>query len=461
MIELSAAQIADVVGGSLFAEPDLLVTSSPIIDSRDATSGSLFLAFKGEKVDGHEFVSDAVARGASLVLASRSVEVPHVLVEDVSEALAKLATYVRTQLSDLVVIGITGSQGKTTTKDLLAHVLGLVGETVSARGSLNNDLGAPLTLLKCTRSTRFCVVEMGARHVGDIDRLCRIVRPNIGVVLTVGSAHLGEFGSVENIAIAKSELVRSLSHEGVAILGQYDSYTSKMANGLQARVMKFGEHHEDDVRATDIDIREGRAHFDLVTPEGREPVALRLAGEHQIPNALAVASVCTALDIPLDVIAGGLSTAEISSRWRMEISEVSEMVFINDSYNANPESMRAALRSLAFFAQERGGQSWAFLGKMHELGETSVAQHADIGIYAGKLGIDHLVCVGAPEYSTEMAEYPETQVHVFSTKLEASTLVNFFSHGDVALIKGSRAEQMEDLAELVMTNWSERAIEAT
>ncbi|MBI3428897.1 MAG: UDP-N-acetylmuramoyl-tripeptide--D-alanyl-D-alanine ligase, partial [Actinobacteria bacterium] len=299
MIALSAEQISKITQGELYAPPDLLVTEAPSFDSRSVTSGSIFLALKGEHADGHDFATQAVENGAALVLSNRKVEVPCIVVGDVLEALGTIAHFVRRKLSPMTVIGITGSQGKTTTKDLLAWVLSMHGDTVASVGSFNNELGVPITLLGCTESTRYCIVEMGARHVGDIKKLCEIAEPDIGVVLEVGTAHSGEFGSREMIALAKSELIHTLRQGGIAVLGRYDEYTPRMADGLDIRVLTFGQTHEAQVRATDIDIREGRAHFDLVTPAGRAAVALRLIGAHQIPNALAAASVGTALNIPL------------------------------------------------------------------------------------------------------------------------------------------------------------------
>lgn len=456
MIMLTSAKIAEIVDGELYGSEEILIFSAPEIDSRKCVRGSLFLAFQGENVDGHDFAEGAIENGASLVIANRKIDFPCVVVADVAQALAQIATYVREVLSELVVIGITGSQGKTTTKDLLAHILSLVGSTIAPEGSLNNELGAPLTLLRCDDQTRFCIVEMGARHEGDIRNLCSVVKPNIAVALIVGSAHLGEFGSTEAIARAKSEIIRSLSPEGIAVLGLYDKYTPKFADGMKVRRITFGQQREADIRATDIDIREGRAHFDLVTPEGRAAVALRLVGEHQVPNALAAAAVCTALGISIEVIASGLSTAEVSSHWRMELHELKDLLLINDAYNANPESTSSALKTLAFFAQARGGQSWAFLGKMHELGEASTSEHSKVGKVAGALGIDHLVCVGAPEYALDGDSFPDTRHHIFATKAEAAELIGFLSPGDVVLVKGSRAEKMEELAERLIAEWDER-----
>ena len=457
MIKLTSRQVSEIVDGELFAEDDIQISREPVFDSREAIQGSIFLALKGDFRDGHDFAQSAIDQGAALVLASRKLDLPCIVVPDVLEALGKIAHHVRVRLTNLKVIGITGSQGKTTTKDLLAWILRMHDETVATLASFNNELGAPLTLLRCTESTKYCILEMGARHIGDIESLCKIAEPNIGVVLEVGHAHVGEFGSLQAIAETKSELVRNLVHDGIAILGRYDEFTPKMAEGLKVPVLTFGQTHEAQIRATDIDIREGRAHFDLVTPQGRAAVALRLVGAHQIPNALAAAAVCTALNIPLDVIAGGLSTAELQSKWRMELSEVSDLLVINDAYNANPDSTSAALRTLSFFAQERGGQSWAFLGRMHELGESLAEEHAKIGLLAHSLGIDNLVCIGAPEYAEDLPKDGATEVHFCNSKEDALEISNYFSPGDVVLVKASRAEKLEELVSALIERWEKRA----
>jgi UDP-N-acetylmuramoyl-tripeptide--D-alanyl-D-alanine ligase len=456
VIELTAQDISEIVHGELYASADIVVTKEPVFDSREVQPGSIFLALKGDFRDGHDYALNAVEQGAVLVLASHQVNAPCIVVPNVIEALGKLARYVRSHLKDLTVIGITGSQGKTTTKDLLAWILRMQAETVATHASFNNELGAPLTLLSCTETTKYCILEMGARHVGDIKSLCQIAEPNIGVVLKVGSAHLGEFGSLQAVAETKAELVNNLRDDGIAILGRYDEFTPKMADGLNIQVLTFGQTHEAQIRAADIDIREGRAHFDLVTPQGRQPVALRLIGAHQIPNALAAAAVCTALSIPLDVIAGGLSTAELQSKWRMELHEISNLLFINDAYNANPDSTSAALRTLSFFAQERGGQSWAFLGRMHELGESFVDEHARVGLLAHSLGIDNLVCIAAPEYARDLPKDGAMDRHFCSTKEEALEISNHFSPGDVVLVKASRTERLEELFESLTVNWEKR-----
>jgi UDP-N-acetylmuramoyl-tripeptide--D-alanyl-D-alanine ligase len=454
MITLTAGEIALLVGGEIFCDKDLLVSKAPVFDSRLATPGCFFLALKGENADGHEFAADAYRNGSMFSLTSERIDGPCIVVTDVIEALSILAGFVRKRLDKLIVIGITGSQGKTSTKDLLTHMLGAVGPTVAPAGSFNNDLGLPITLLQCDDRTRFCILEMGARHMGDIARLCEIAKPNIGVVLTVGTAHIGEFGSREVIAQTKGELIASLEKEGIAILGTYDEFTPKMASLHQGQVILFGEKADTQVRAADVEMREGRPHFDLVTPAGRDAVGMRAVGAHQVSNALAVAAVGTALSLPLELIASSLSTAEISSKWRMELHESADLLIINDSYNANPESMSAALRSLVLFAQERGGSAWAFVGKMNELGQTQAPQSAAIGALAVELGIDHLVEINAPEYGEPVGEMV---VHQRPTIESALDLVDFFAPGDVVLVKASRSQGFEVLAESLERAWKEKS----
>jgi UDP-N-acetylmuramoyl-tripeptide--D-alanyl-D-alanine ligase len=454
MFTLTAGEIALLVGGELLCDRDLLISKAPVFDSRVATPGCFFLALKGENADGHEFAADAYRNGSMFSLTSQRIDGPCIVVKDVLEALSILAAFVRKRLDKLVVIGITGSQGKTSTKDLLTHMLGAVGPTVAPAGSFNNDLGLPITLLECDDRTRFCILEMGARHMGDIARLCEIAKPNIGVVLTVGTAHIGEFGSREVIAQTKGELIASLDKDGIAILGTYDEFTPKMASLHQGQVILFGEKADIQVRAADVEMREGRPHFDLVTPAGRDAVGMRAVGAHQVANALAVAAVGTALALPLELIASSLSTAEISSKWRMELHESADLLIINDAYNANPESMSAAMRALVLFAQERGGSAWAFVGKMNELGQTQAPQSAAIGALAVELGIDHLVEINAPEYGEPVGAMV---IHQRPTIESALDLVDYFAPGDVVLVKASRSQGFEVLAESLERVWKEKS----
>ena len=456
MIALSTAEICAIVKGELHGDPKVIVSKPAVFDSRDAVEGSLFLALIGDKEDGHDYVDAAISNGAVLTFATKEVAGNYIIVKDVVAAVSELAHFVRTRLSDMKVVGITGSQGKTSTKDLLRAICATSGKTVAPVASFNNELGVPLTLLLCDESTKYCIIEMGARHKGDIAKLCSIVKPDIGVVLRVGNAHIGEFGSQEAISQTKSELIQALPSSGIAILGSYDPYTLAMKSIHKGTMLIFGENQSDDIRAADIEIREGRAHFDLVTPDGRDAVGLRLVGTHHVANALAAAAVATSLGISIEVIAGSLSTADITSKWRMELHEIDGLMLINDSYNANPESMAAALHTLRLFAQERGGESWAFIGKMHELGESSSVHHRNIGTLAQEIGIDHCVAIGAPEYVLASGGNGSMVFHNLATIDDAIELSSHINSGDVVLVKASRAEHFELLADGIEKAWRER-----
>ena len=449
MIPLTISQISEVISGKIVGDGNKLITGAAFFDSREIVSNGIFLALKGEHVDGHDFAINALKGGAGLVICTKKSGDTCIVVPDVVEAVTKLAAHVRQMIPDMKVVAITGSHGKTTTKDLSKHLLSMMGATVAPRSSFNNDLGVPITILECNTDTKFCILEMGARNLGDISKLERTFLPDIGVVLGVGSAHIGVFGSREIIATAKSEMVKNLESSKIAILGSYDDLTINMSNLTKAKVMTFGENSNNDVRATDVEIREGFAHFDLVTSFGRESVALRQAGRHQVANALAAAAIATALNLPIDKISAGLSTAESSSKWRMELHEVAGRLIINDSYNANPESMFAALDALRLFAQERGGRAWAFLGKMHELGDYSLAGHREVARKAIDLEIDHLVAVGTKDYQIE-SELGSTEILLVENIESAREIATGSEAGDVILVKGSRAEGLEKLAELLI-----------
>ncbi len=452
MIPLSASTVADVMQGTLYGSAEISANAEFQFDSREVKPGDVFLALRGEKADGHEFVSNALDNGAVLSIVTKPVSGTHIVVADVLDAIGALAVHVRHQLANLKVVGITGSQGKTTTKDMLYSILKDEGKTVAARGSFNNDLGVPLTLLRCDTSTKFCIVEMGARHGGDISSLTKIALPDVGAVLKVGNAHIGEFGSREKIALAKGELVAGLKSGAIAVLGTYDEFTPKMPISDDVRKMTFGVDHNCDVRAADIEFRGGFAHFDLVTPEAREGVELRVLGLHQIPNALAAAAIAFSLGISTTRIAAALSMHESASKWRMEIHEGNETTLINDSYNANPESMEAALRTLVLLSQERGGRSWAFLGTMHELGPSASQMHEEIGKLAVELGIDHLVAIGNQDYLRGLKD-SSTVTHYFGSVKDAESMISEFEPGDVILVKASRAEHLEHLAESITQSW--------
>ena len=391
MIPLTLAQIAQVTGGQLHGDPAVVVSGEVVIDSRRARPGGLFGAVAGERADGHDFASAAVAAGAVAVLATRPVPVPSVLVADVPAALAALAAFVLDSLPGIAIAGITGSSGKTTTKDLAAQLVERLGPTIAPAGSFNNEFGHPLTVLRADSSTRYLVLELSARGPGHIAYLCGIAPPRYGVVLNVGHAHAGEFGGLDQVARAKGELVEALPAEGVAILNADDPRVLAMAGRTAARVVTFGmapraplSSHvpQPTIQAADVRLDElGRPSFTLLTPEGPAPVTLGLHGAHIVPDALAAAALAHELGLGLAGIADGLSAAVPRSRWRMEVHRRGDGVtVINDAYNANPESVRAALTALRHLA--RDGRAFAILGHMAELGAISRDRHEDVGEFA-------------------------------------------------------------------------------
>lgn len=458
MIPLTVAEIAKIIGAEIVSlDHDAVITEVPVIDSRKVEPGTFFVALPGERVDGNNYAKEAINNGARFAITTFNLGIPSLVVEDAGVALTTLARAVREQIKHCTFIGITGSHGKTTTKDLLGHVLGVAGECIVPPGSFNNEVGVPLTILHVTPQSKFCVVEMGARHMGDIAELCTIAKPHIGIVLVVGTAHLGEFGSREAIARTKGELIDSLPDHGVAILGTYDPLTPHMGEGSSRKRITFGEKSSCDVRAADLEFREGLAHFDLVSESGRAPVALRLLGAHQVANALAAAAAALEVGISIESVAAALSTAEPASKWRMELHDVREYLLINDTYNANPESVKAALQTLVHLTQERGGASWAILGKMHELGESERAEHLQIGRLASELGVDHLISVGTDLYLEGLELDPnagdEMLTHYVLTQEEALEMLQHVQPGDVLLVKASRAEHLDELSEKLLANW--------
>lgn len=448
---MKLSELAKVVGGELHGS-DHEISGTAQYDSRSVQSGDLFLALVGETNDGHNFVDDAMSRGAAGVLGTRPTSGATVVVKDVLFALQKWAEHHRLSLPNLVTIGITGSQGKTTTKDLTAQILERVGETVSPIGSYNNDLGAPLTLLKCTSSTKFCVLEMGARHRGDIKRLALMAHLNIGAVLLVGTAHLSEFGSREGIAATKGEIIEDLPKDGHAVLGTYDEFTPKMASRTSAGVLTFGENG--DVTARDIKVQGGMAKFTLSIGEEAFPISLQIPGEHHIANALAAAAIAYACSVPTNVIAQALNQATSRSKWRMEFTTRPDgLLIINDAYNASPESMRAALRTLVDVARDRGGRSWAVLGEMRELGESATAEHDALGRLAVRLDLSRLIAVGEGARAIHMGAAHEGswgEESIYVESVEAALEALDVDPKDVVLVKASRAIGLERVVEGLM-----------
>lgn len=464
MIALTLAEIAGIVGGAVRdADGGERVTGAVEFDSRRLGPGGLFVALPGEHVDGHDYAVAAVAAGAAGVLAARPVGVPAVVAGPggtdaaggaVLAALARLARAVTDRLrpGGLHVVGITGSSGKTSTKDVVAALLAELGPTVAPPGSFNNELGHPWTALRVDETTRHLVLELSARGPGHIAALCRVAPPSIGVVLNVGSAHLGEFGSRQAVAGAKGELVESLPAAGLAVLNGDDPAVAVMADRTAARVVRFGRAPEADVRATDIALdAQGRPAFRLVCPAGEVAVTLRVHGEYQVSNALAAAAVALELGATPAQVAAVLADYRPVSRWRMEVADSPDGVtVVNDAYNANPESVYAALQTLIAMAQT-GRRSWAVLGPIAELGDAADGAHEEVGRLAVSLGIDRLVVVGEAarpaQRAADRAGTGRRSAVLVDDADEALALLRAeLTPGDIVLVKASRAFGLERIA---------------
>jgi UDP-N-acetylmuramoyl-tripeptide--D-alanyl-D-alanine ligase len=462
MIATTAAELAAIVNGRLAAglDSELVIAGKVEFDSRRLNEGDVFLAVKGEHVDGHDFAAAAVAAGAACVLATRELDVPCIVVADPIVAITALATTMAARLP-ATVIELTGSSGKTSTKDLLAQVLSRQGRTVAPPESFNNELGFPYTVLLADASTQFLVLEASARGIGHIRQLTRIAHPAIAAVLNIGSAHLGEFGSVAAIALAKGELVEALTADGIAVLNADDPMVMKLAARTEARIVTFGEHQSADVRAESVRIDStGRATFWLSAAGQRAEVQLQVLGEHQVSNALAAAAVAAELGMSLAEIAAGLSSATARSHWRMEVTEAAGVTVINDAYNANPESMRAALKSLAIISE--GRRSVAVLGEMAELGAESLTAHDAIGRLAVRLNVNDLIAVGSAARPIANGAELEGSWNgearwVADNETALSQLLDVLEPGDVVLVKGSRSANMQRIAQALVTELQARA----
>ena len=468
MLHITTREIAEITGGSLVggASGDEQVTGAARIDSREVGEGDLFAAFLGEHVDGHDYLDAARTAGATAALVTEDRGTPAVRVADVREALSALARAqlerARTENPDLVVLAVTGSAGKTGTKDLLGTILSAAGETIAPAGSLNNELGLPLTVLRLTSATRFLVLEMGARGIGHIAQLTAIARPDISLVLNVGSAHLGEFGSVEAIATAKGELVEALAPEGRAILNAEDRLVAAMAERSAAQALSWG-FHEGTVRGADLTLDDrARIAFDLVVPEGLTtlkgapvpagtfPVRPDLMGEHQAANVLAALTGALAAGVDPAAATAALDGATLASGHRMEVLRAGGAIVINDAYNANPDSMKQALKTLAHLG--RTHRTIAVLGEMLELGPDAVRLHDEIGRLAVRLNISQLYVVGdgaAPIHHGASLEgsFGGESEYVETVDEALAVLERTVRPGDAVLMKSSRDAGLRWLAQ--------------
>ncbi|MFC8569890.1 UDP-N-acetylmuramoyl-tripeptide--D-alanyl-D-alanine ligase [Streptomyces sp. NPDC057245] len=437
---LSLAEIAALVGGRVAGDAAVTVRAPAVLDSRLGEPGGLFVAMAGEHVDGHDY---AGRTRATAVLGSRPTPLPTVVVDDVPAALQTLAAHAVARLRErLTVVAVTGSQGKTSTKDLLSVVLSGAGPTVATHGSYNNELGVPLTMLRAGPHTRFLALEMGARHVGDIARLTGLVAPDVAVVLNVGKAHIGEFGSRAAIERTKGELVRGLAPGGTAVLNADDPRVVAMRALTDGPVLTFGRAEHADVRIEDLVLdRRGRATFTLRAADAPARVALPFVGAHQALNAAAAAAAGLAAGVPLVTSAVALSTASLS-RWRLELRTLAcGATLLNDSYNANPDSTRAALDTLASMA---GRRRIAVLGAMLELGADSEAEHRAVGAYAAARA-DLVAVVG--DTARPVAEAAGKRAIALSDNESAvGWLREQLTDGDIVLVKASRGGRLDEVA---------------
>jgi UDP-N-acetylmuramoyl-tripeptide--D-alanyl-D-alanine ligase len=456
MIPTSVADVVRLTGATVVGRPTAeRVTADVEVDSRLVAPGGLYVALPGERSDGHDHAASAVAAGAVAALVARPVDgVPCLVVADPLAAMQALAAHLFAAPGKPLTFGITGSSGKTSTKDLMATVLRGAGPTLSPPGSYNNEVGLPLTALRRTPETRYAVLEYSARGIGHIAFLRDLVPPDAATVLNIGSAHLGEFGSREAIARAKGELVEGGCE--VSVLNADDPLVLGIAARASGRVVTFGTGSDADYRAEGIHVDDsGRARFVLVTPSaGRAEVALQARGEHQVGNALAVAANVLGTSVWEDAapVAELLSAAEPVSRWRMEVTERADGVtVVNDAYNANPESMRAALRTLAVMSAGKTRRTIAVLGAMAELGEASRDAHMDLGRFAVRLDIGQLVVVGADAGGIHAGavlegSWGEESLHVDDVDAAVELLAAELQPGDVVLVKASRSAGLERVA---------------
>ena len=461
MIRATSSELASVLGAKLIGDGSIEVTGSVETDSRLVGQGSLLIAKPGEQADGHDFVSDAKQNGAVLAIVQKPVDVDiaQLVVGDSVEALGILAAWLIKTLKSkgkLKVIGITGSNGKTTTKNMLRGILSQLGKTIAPIESFNNKVGAPISILRADLDTEFLVVEMGAEGLGSIAYLAKIASPDIGVILKVGMAHAGEFGGIENTALIKGELAEAMADDGQLVLNADDGMVSEMKNRTKAKVHFFGTNSEAEFSATEFTLTKTGTSFDLKWPDGEiTTVALRILGEHHIMNALAAATVASLLGATKSQIVGALESIELAERWRMQRLVRSDWVtIINDAYNASPDSMKAALQTLAQLGK-MGSKTIAVLGEMAELGEYSIHEHDSIGRLVVRYNIDQLVVVGAGAKLIHMGASQEGswdgESQFFLSIAEAlDYLRGILADGDTVLVKSSKSANLRFLGDDLM-----------
>lgn len=467
MIPLGLDELAGLLKGRLVLPEGVpggtIVEGSVETDSRLVSPGSIFFALPGEVTDGHVFAPAAAEAGAALVVCREDLglPVPQLIVEDGLEALGDLAREVVARVraaGELTVVGITGSNGKTTTKNMLGAILSAEAPTVAPRDSFNNQVGAPVSMLRIDEQTRYLIVEMGASGAGKIARLVSIAKPDIGVVLKVGLAHAGGFGGIDATEQAKSEMVVDLPESAVAVLNRDDDRVWRMRERTAARVVSFGLDTASDLWADDVELTSAGTRFTLVDGDVRRPVQLRILGEHHVMNALAALTVARELGLDLDRAIAALEAMPRAERWRMEVLERADGVtVINDAYNASPDSVAAALKTLAHLSRQEGRRSVAVLGEMAELGEFAMEEHDRIGRLAVRLDIRQLVVVGERARHIHAAaglegSWDGESILVPDADAAYDVLRDMLRSGDLVMVKSSNSAGLRHLGDRLARN---------
>ena len=469
MIPLTLEEISVAINAaSLNLDSNLKVTGKVVIDSRKVSQGDLFVAINGENVDGHDFCHEAIKQGAIAVISSKElVGIPTLLVKEGNAAsknvdqptviaLGKLASYLLMKLPNIFKIAVTGSSGKTTTKDLLFDLGNLIGPTVAPVGSYNNEIGMPQTILECDEKTKVLILEMGAREVGNIKKLCQIAKPDTSILLNIGSAHIEIFGSRELILKTKSEIIECLNAEDVAVLNHEDETFSKQKT--KAKVVSFGLSGAD-VSAKNVVLNDkAQASYELEFEGKVSQVNLKIVGAHQVSNSLAAAAVFLKKGLDIDLVAKTLSNSVAKSKWRMQV-EVNRknITVINDSYNANPESMKAAIRTLKQVGADK--KTFIIVGEMLELGSDSKQMHEEAAELIQKLDVKKTLVVG--NGAKIISDYLSN--NAYKGRLECcmdidsaiSKTKEMVEINDVVLVKASRAIGLERVANALMNDFSE------
>ena len=438
MLLSNTQEIANVLNGSLSVDRKIYF-EGVCTDTRSDVEGKLFVALEGAHFDGHDFIKVAEDNGAKAIISHKDINsnLPLIKVVDTEKAYQKIAAFHRKSYGP-IVIAITGSNGKTSTKNMLNSILQLEAPTLSTEGNFNNHLGVPKTLLNLKKNHQFCIIEMGANHQNEISLLCNIANPNLAIITNANNAHLGEFGNLKNLVEAKGEIFESLSKDGIAFINNESPHKKiwRKISGTQ-EIIFFG--NQSAIYASNIQQSTEDINFQLNIGENKINITLKLIGRHQVDNALAAAACASELGIGLEIIKDGLENT-IPEKGRLELIELENFTLLNDSYNANPHSMKAAIDTIKKFP----GKKIAVLGSMDELGKDSIKLHQEIGEYAKNSGIEKLFSIGedAKHYKGYHFQDVESIVNTLSKKHQKS----------VILVKGSRMMELNKLVDILVNS---------